>query len=134
MLVFSRWIEHALDMAAQRFHHADVREHRRAAEIDDEYERLDRGLPFRQRGFFLRKASNVGRRFAQCPQLAAIGEGDRILEFARPARVANGASPSCRIRCACRLAAATYSNSFFGFPGFLDFLVFHFGQERAHSL
>jgi len=47
-----------------------------------EHERLDRNLPFRQRGFFLRKASNVCRRVAQRAQLSAVGEGDRVVEFA----------------------------------------------------
>jgi len=46
----------------------DPYEHRRAAKFGDEYERLDRGLRFRQRGLFLWKASNVccpGARKAQ---------------------------------------------------------------------
>ena len=52
--------------------------------IGDEYESLDRGLPFRQRGFFLWKASNVCRRVAQRAQLFAVGEGDRVVKFAWP--------------------------------------------------
>jgi hypothetical protein len=40
------------------------------------------GLPFRQRGFFLRKASTVCRRVAQRAQLSAVGKADRVVEFA----------------------------------------------------
>jgi hypothetical protein len=69
-------------------HDADPCEHRRAAEIGDEYERLDHGLPFRQRGFFLRKGSNVCRRVAQRAQLSAVGEvrSGRRIRVTNPGR------------------------------------------------
>jgi hypothetical protein len=79
--ILPRRIEHALDVAVQRFHDANASEHRRAAEIGNEYQRLNRGPPFCHRGFFLWKASNVCRRVAQRAKLSAAGEGNRIVEF-----------------------------------------------------
>jgi hypothetical protein len=67
---------------SKSLHHSDPSKHRGSAAIGDEYERLERGLPFRERGFFLWKASNVCRRVAQRAQLFAFGEDDRIVEFA----------------------------------------------------
>jgi len=79
MLFLPCRIEHALGVSVQGPHDADTRG---SAAIGDERERLDRGLPFRQRGFFFWKASNVCRRVAQRAQLFALGEDDRIVEFA----------------------------------------------------
>jgi hypothetical protein len=63
-------------------HHANPSKHGGSAALGDEHERLNCGPPFRQRGFFLWKASNVCRRVAQRAQLFALGEDDRIVEFA----------------------------------------------------
>jgi hypothetical protein len=43
MTIFAIGIIYPFDVAVQRYHDADPCEHRRAAEIGDEYERLDRG-------------------------------------------------------------------------------------------
>jgi hypothetical protein len=82
MMVLAIWIEYPFDVAVQRSHDADPCEHRRAAKIGDKYERFDSGLPFRERGLFLRKASNVCRGVPQRTQHSAVGEGDGVVEFA----------------------------------------------------
>ena len=63
-------------------HHADPSKHGGAAAIGNEYERLDRGLLFGLLGFLFWKPGNVGRRVAECALLFALGEDDRIVEFA----------------------------------------------------
>jgi hypothetical protein len=47
-------------MTAQRPHHADAREHRRAAERRYQDQGFHRRLPFRRRVFGLRKLGDVG--------------------------------------------------------------------------
>jgi hypothetical protein len=48
-------------MAVERSTNADPSEHRRAAELDHQYQRLDCCLPFGEGGFFLRKGTYPGR-------------------------------------------------------------------------
>jgi hypothetical protein len=48
MRLFAIGTKHPLDVAVDRPHHTDPREHRWAAEIGDEYQRLNRGLLFRE--------------------------------------------------------------------------------------
>jgi hypothetical protein len=48
MIVLSRRIELPNMATVQGTHHADPGEHRGAAEIGDQHQRLDRGLPFGQ--------------------------------------------------------------------------------------
>jgi hypothetical protein len=52
MMILTRWIEHSFDAAVQRAYDADARKHGGSAAVGDEHERLDRGLPFGQHGFF----------------------------------------------------------------------------------
>jgi hypothetical protein len=66
-----------------------------SAAIGDEHKRLDRGLPFRHRGFFFWKLAYVGGRVVEGAKCSAAGQRDRLVEFARPTLVANGASPPC---------------------------------------
>lgn len=94
MMVLAIGIEHPLDATVQRFHDADPREHCRTAQVGNEYECLDRGLPLRQIGFVLREPGNIGRRLAQGAELLAFGQGDRILKLSRPAPFANDPDPS----------------------------------------
>jgi hypothetical protein len=48
MMVLSVGIEHPHDVPVQRLHHADPGEHGRAAVLDHQHQRLDRGLPLRR--------------------------------------------------------------------------------------
>jgi len=65
----ARWIKYSPDDGVQGSHDADPGEHRRAAEIGDEYQRLNRGLPFRAAASFFGRpvmyvaASRSVRRF-----------------------------------------------------------------------
>jgi hypothetical protein len=58
MGIFAIGIEHPFDVTIQRPHDADPRHHRRTAAAA-QHQRLDRGLPFRQVGFFFRQAGDV---------------------------------------------------------------------------
>jgi hypothetical protein len=46
MRVFPIWIKHPLDVPVQRPHHAYAREHRRATQLGNQYQRFHRSLPF----------------------------------------------------------------------------------------
>jgi hypothetical protein len=46
MMIFARWIEHALDATVQSAHDADPRKHCRAAFLGDQDQCLRRNLPF----------------------------------------------------------------------------------------
>jgi hypothetical protein len=72
--IFAIGIEHPLDMTVQRLHDSNPRHHRRTASRH-QHQRRDRGLPFRQRGFLV-------RRDAQGHELAAVRERDRLVKFA----------------------------------------------------
>jgi hypothetical protein len=58
MMIFTRR-EHALDVAVQRSHDADAREHCRAT-ASHEHQRFDRSLPLWQCPFFFGQRSYVG--------------------------------------------------------------------------
>jgi hypothetical protein len=59
MMILARRIEHALDVAVQRLHDTDAREHRRPVKFCDQ--RLHRDLPFVGIVFCLRQLGDVGR-------------------------------------------------------------------------
>jgi hypothetical protein len=84
MRLFPLRIELANVVAVQRAHDADPREHHRAAEVGDQDQRLDGGLPFRQSRFLLWQIGYVGRRVLQRQQLPAIRQRDRIIEAGAP--------------------------------------------------
>ena len=69
MRVFPIGIELANVVAVQRAHDADPGEHRGAAEVGDQDQRLDGGLPFRKGGLAVRQAGDEGRRVAQGDEL-----------------------------------------------------------------
>ena len=93
-MVFAIGVELANVPAVQRSHDADPREHRRAAEISNQDQRLDRGLPFRELRFLLRQARHVGCRVTQRNERSRVGEQYRVLEFALPACVSHALSCS----------------------------------------
>ena len=69
--IFAIGIEHPLDMTVQRLHDPDPRQHRittAAAQHQD----LDRRLPFRQVGLFLRQAGDVVGGVAKRDELLAV--------------------------------------------------------------
>jgi hypothetical protein len=72
MFVFARRIEHALDVAVQRSHDADAREHRRSVLLGDQQERFHRGLPFVGIVFGLGQFGDVLGGIAQRAQGLAI--------------------------------------------------------------
>ena len=69
----------------KRSHHADPDEHRRAAMLGDQDQRLDRGLPCRRVVLGFRQLGDVVRGVAKRDELAATGQGDRVVEGARRA-------------------------------------------------
>jgi hypothetical protein len=82
-MILAIGIEHPLDMTVQRSHDANPRHHRVAA-APAQHQRLDRGLPFRQVGFFLRQLRDVVCRVLQREQLPAVGQNNGILKRGRP--------------------------------------------------
>jgi hypothetical protein len=78
-------------VAMQGLHHAYPCEHRRAAEIGDEYERLDRSLPCSAIGLLELENNSAGIG-------AATRQRNGIIEFARLTAVANAATLSCRVQ------------------------------------
>ncbi|MDH2407073.1 hypothetical protein QCM77_45790, partial [Bradyrhizobium sp. SSUT18] len=70
-------------MAVQCPHDADPREHRRAAKIGYQHQRLDGGLPFWRIMLALRQLRDEGGGIVRGDQLAAIRQRDGIIECAR---------------------------------------------------
>jgi hypothetical protein len=68
--------------AVQRSHDSNPRHHRRPAAAA-QHQRFDRGLPFRQLGFLLRKCGDVIGSVSQRDELA-IGQYDRLVKLAPP--------------------------------------------------
>jgi hypothetical protein len=91
-------IEHALNAAIKCAHDADPREHRRAARGCDQEQRLHRSLPFRRRVLGLRELCDVGAGVGKGDEGSAARQRDGFVKPSLPAAIANGASPSCRIR------------------------------------
>jgi hypothetical protein len=71
--------------AVQCPHDADASEHRGAAKLDHQYQRLDGGLPFWQGGLVRRQRCGIVGRVAKNDELSAAGQRDRLLEFSAPA-------------------------------------------------
>jgi len=65
-------------------HDADARHHRRAAELDDQEQGLDRGLPLIEILFGLRQAGDVVAGIAQSHDLALTRQQDKIIERGSP--------------------------------------------------
>jgi hypothetical protein len=65
MRFLARWIEDALNVTVQRQHHAYAREHRRAAALGNQQQRLHRGQPFFSIVFGLRQFGDVERGVAE---------------------------------------------------------------------
>lgn len=88
-MILAIWIEHPLPMPVQRSHDSDPREHRRATEIGDQDQGFHRRLPLRLRVDGFRELRDVIACIPQRMQRAAVGNGDRLVELALPAPVAN---------------------------------------------
>jgi hypothetical protein len=73
MMVFAIRIELAKVAAVQRSHDANPRKHGRSIRANNQHQRLDRGLPFRERGFLFRKCGHVGCSVAQRDERSAVG-------------------------------------------------------------
>jgi hypothetical protein len=69
--------EHALLIPVQRPHHADTRQHRRAATRDD-HQGLHCCLPFRRAALGLGQFGDVVAGVLQRDELAAVRQGDWI--------------------------------------------------------
>jgi hypothetical protein len=87
MLVLARRIEHPLDMAIQRPHDADAREHRRAAERRDEDQGFHCCLPFGGLVLGFRELRDIGSRLLEGDELATARQGDRIVKTPLPSFV-----------------------------------------------
>lgn len=78
----------------ERTHHADAREHCRAAESGDQHQRLDRGLPFRRVMLALWQLGNERCGIAERDQ--RVGQRDGIVKGALSASIAHLAATACR--------------------------------------
>jgi hypothetical protein len=87
MRVFAIGIEHALDVAVQRSHDADARQHRRPPVRRDRDQGFHCRLPFRRRGLGLRKLRDVFAGVRERDELATARQGDRIFERSLPAAI-----------------------------------------------
>jgi hypothetical protein len=84
MMVFAIGIEHANDVAVERFHDADARHHCRAVEPRDKHQYFHRRLPFRRFVLGLRKLCDVLPGILQGDELATPRQRDWLIEFSRP--------------------------------------------------
>jgi len=85
MMVFTIRIEHSLNVAVQRPHDADPREHRRATRCRDQDQGFHRGLPLRGLVLCLRKFGDV---------LAGVLEGDELTPARQRNRIVETPLPS----------------------------------------
>ena len=87
MVVFPFGIKLANVAAVQCLHDADPSEHRGAVLLHHQYQRFDRGLPFRLRGFLFWKRGDEGRRIAQSYQRPAVGQGESVRRNGAASRI-----------------------------------------------
>jgi hypothetical protein len=76
MMVLARWIKHPLDVTVQRPHDPDPRQHRRAAALGDQQQRLRRSLPLPRLVLGLRKLRDVVAGILERDKRAAAGQRD----------------------------------------------------------
>jgi hypothetical protein len=69
-------------VAVQGPHDADAGKHRRAAQLDHQYQRLNRRLPFWRVILGFRKLGDEGRGITQGDKLAAVRQHDRFVKLA----------------------------------------------------
>src|SRR6266436_7230791 len=98
MVLFAIGIELANAPAVQCPHHANPSEHRRSAVLDHQHQRLDRGLPFRERGFLFWQAGDVVAGVPQRDQRSPVGQQYWILKRALPAFVSHPRPPDTPCR------------------------------------
>jgi hypothetical protein len=84
MLVLPRRVEHALNVAIQCPHDTDAREHCRTAVRRDQDQGFHCSLPFRRCVIDLRKSRDVVASVLKGDQHATAGQGDWLIEDARP--------------------------------------------------
>jgi hypothetical protein len=77
---FAIGIEDPLDVAVQRIHDSDARQHRVTASRHEQ-QNLDRGLPFRQPEFLLRQLRDVVGCVLERDELATVRQRYRILKL-----------------------------------------------------
>jgi hypothetical protein len=83
MRVFAIRIERPLNVSVQCPQDADARHHGGPAELDDQEQGFDRGLPLLEQLFGLRKLLDIVRGVPQGDELATVGEWNRIIERPR---------------------------------------------------
>jgi hypothetical protein len=81
MMLFARRINHPLEVTVQGSHDAYPRQHRRAAALGDQQQRLRRGLPFRRFVLGLRKLRDVVAGFLERDERAPAGQWDWLVEM-----------------------------------------------------
>ena len=84
-IILARWIELALDVAIQRPHYTDAREHRRAAMRRYQDQGLHRRLPFRRFVLGLRELGDVFAGILKGDELATPTKRYRIVKWSFPA-------------------------------------------------
>ena len=99
MLLLTRRIEHPLDVAVQRSHHAYPGEHRRTVKFRNEEERRHRGLPCFRIVLYLGQFSDEERGVAKRGQRLPARQYDRIVKPFDPTtpklpRYANSSAPA----------------------------------------
>ena len=85
MMILSIRFEHARNVAVQRSHDADAREHRRPARRRHQDQGLHCGLPFRSLVFSLRKSRDVFAGVRERDKLATARQRYRFIKASFPA-------------------------------------------------
>ena len=84
MMIFAIGIEHPFDVTVQRPHDADPGQHRGAAGLCNEDQRLHGGLPFGRRVFGFRQLRDVAGGILQGDERASPRKRNRILKRGGP--------------------------------------------------
>ena len=98
MVVFAVRIENALNVAVQGPHDANPREHRWSARRRHQDQGFHCCLPLRGLMLCFRKFRDVIAGVLERDELASARQRNRVVKPPLLAPIANGASPSCRIR------------------------------------
>jgi hypothetical protein len=129
MRLFAIGIELALDVAVQRSHDADTREHRRPARRRHQDQRLRGRLPLRRLVLGPRKLRDVVAGVLQRDELATAGKRDWIFKLSLPPALRRYAAR--RAAFLSKLKSGLMSEQWRASAGTCSFPINIFGTNRA---